>query len=129
MAYAVRLFLKMVHETGQIGRVATKPTQAKEDAVNAGIFRGAQLEAEARGDVAPFKQWLATEDNRTRPTHRAADKQRTLLSEPFTVGGARLLFPGDPRGPAGEVINCRCTMLPVVLGETIDWTSRQGVGR
>lgn len=39
MAYAVRLFLKMVHETGQIGRVATKPTQAQEDAVNAGIVR------------------------------------------------------------------------------------------
>jgi hypothetical protein len=39
MAYAVRLFLKMVHETGQIGRVATKPTQAQEDAVNAGILR------------------------------------------------------------------------------------------
>jgi len=39
MAYAARLFLKMVHETGQMGRVATKPTQAKEDAVNAGIFR------------------------------------------------------------------------------------------
>jgi len=39
MAYAVRLFLKMVHETGQVGRVATKPTQAQEDAVNAGIVR------------------------------------------------------------------------------------------
>ena len=39
MAYAVRLFLKMVHETGQIGRIATKPTQAQEDTVNAGIIR------------------------------------------------------------------------------------------
>lgn len=39
MAYAARLFLKMVHETGQIGRVATKPTQAQEDAINAGIMR------------------------------------------------------------------------------------------
>ena len=39
MAYAARLFLKMVHETGHIGRIATKPTQAKEDAVNAGIMR------------------------------------------------------------------------------------------
>jgi hypothetical protein len=39
MAYAARLFLKMVYDTGQIGRVATKPTQAKEDAVNAGIMR------------------------------------------------------------------------------------------
>ena len=39
MAYAARLFLKMVHDTGQIGRIATKPTQAREDAVNAGIMR------------------------------------------------------------------------------------------
>ncbi len=39
MCYAVRLFLKMVHETGQIGRVATKPTQAQEDTVNAGVVR------------------------------------------------------------------------------------------
>lgn len=94
-------------------------------AVNAGVFRGAQLEAEQRGDVAPFKQWISTEDTRTRPTHRAADQQRTLLSEPFRVGGAPLMFPGDPRGPAAEVINCRCSLLPVVLGETIDWTERQ----
>lgn len=94
-------------------------------AVNAGVFRSAQLEAEQRGDVAPFKVWISTDDKRTRPTHVEADQQRTLLSEPFRVGGAPLLFPGDPRGPAGEVINCRCSMLPVVLGEVIDWTDRQ----
>lgn len=75
-------------------------------AVNAGVFRGAQVDAERRGDLAPFKMWLSTIDDRTRPTHVAADKQRTLLSEPFVVGGANLLFPGDPTGPADEVINC-----------------------
>ncbi|MBI37007.1 MAG: hypothetical protein CL568_05425 [Alphaproteobacteria bacterium] len=37
MAYANRLFLKMVHETGKIGRVAMKPTQAMEDGINAGL--------------------------------------------------------------------------------------------
>lgn len=94
-------------------------------AVNAGVFRAAELDAEQRGDPAPFKQWISTEDTRTRPTHREADKQRTLLRSPFIVGGAQLMFPGDPRGPANEVINCRCTILPVVLGETIDWTDRQ----
>jgi hypothetical protein len=94
-------------------------------AVNAGVYRSAQLEAEQRGDLAPFKQWIATADPRTRDTHREADKQRTLLSEPFRVGGAQLLYPGDPTGPAGEVINCRCSMFPVVLGEEIDWTERQ----
>lgn len=94
-------------------------------AVNAGVYRSAQLDAEARGDVAPFKQWISTADKRTRPTHVEADKQRTLLSEPFRVGGAQLMFPGDPTGPANEVINCRCSLFPVVLGEEIDWTERQ----
>ena len=94
-------------------------------AVNAGVYRSAELDAEQRGDPAPFKQWIATADPRTRPTHREADKQRTLLREPFRVGGAQLLFPGDPRGPANEVINCRCSLFPVVLGEEIDWTERQ----
>lgn len=94
-------------------------------AVNAGVYRSAVLDAEERGDPAPFKQWLSTVDDRTRPTHVAADRQRTLMSEPFVVGTARLQFPGDPAGPAGEVINCRCSLIPVVLGETIDWTDRQ----
>jgi hypothetical protein len=94
-------------------------------AVNGGAWRGAQLEALERGDPAPFKVWLSTDDDRTRPTHKAADGQRTLLTEPFVVGGARLMYPGDPTGPAAEVIQCRCTVLPVVLGETIDWTDRQ----
>lgn len=94
-------------------------------AVNAGVFRAAELDAEERGDPAPFKVWIATDDRRTRPTHDEADQQRTLLRSPFQVGGASLLFPGDPTGPANEVINCRCSMLPVVLGETIDWTERQ----
>lgn len=38
MAYAGRRFLEMVNETGHIGRVAFKPTQAMEDGVNAGIL-------------------------------------------------------------------------------------------
>jgi hypothetical protein len=37
MAYANRLFLKMVNDTGSLGRVAMKPTQAMEDGINAGI--------------------------------------------------------------------------------------------
>ena len=37
MAYANRLFLQMVHESGKLGRVAMKPTQAMEDGINAGL--------------------------------------------------------------------------------------------
>jgi len=94
-------------------------------AVNAGAYFAALRDAEREGDPAPMKVWLATEDTRTRPTHRRADGQRTLLSEPFHVGVGRLQFPGDPTGPPQEVINCRCTFLPVTLGEELDWTDRQ----
>jgi hypothetical protein len=38
MAYANRKFLRMVHETGKLGRVAMKPTQAMEDGINAGLL-------------------------------------------------------------------------------------------
>ncbi|MGI9538493.1 MAG: hypothetical protein ACR2PB_15585 [Desulfocapsaceae bacterium] len=37
MAYANRLFLKMVNDSGSLGRVAMKPTQAMEDGINAGL--------------------------------------------------------------------------------------------
>lgn|SRR5574341_475839 len=102
--------------------VARTETQG---AVNAGAYYGAVRDAELRGDPAPFKVWISTKDQRTRPTHVEADQQRTLLTEPFVVGGARLLFPGDPRGPAQEVIQCRCSILPITLGEQLDWTDRQ----
>ena len=38
MAYACRLFLKRINDTGKLGRVAFKPTQAMEDGINAGII-------------------------------------------------------------------------------------------
>jgi hypothetical protein len=38
MAYAARLFLQMVNDTGKLGRVAFKPTQAMEDGINAGLL-------------------------------------------------------------------------------------------
>ncbi len=66
MAYAARLFLKMVHETGQIGRVATKPTQAQEDAVNAGIFRwllqGTKFKLKRRYTVDAYEEHRANVD-------------------------------------------------------------------
>jgi hypothetical protein len=60
MCYAVRLFLKMVHETKQIGRVATKPTQGQEDTVNAGIVRwmmkGTKFELKRKYSVDAYEE-------------------------------------------------------------------------
>jgi uncharacterized protein with gpF-like domain len=57
------------------------------------------------------KEWCATEDARTRPAHHEADGQRVDKDADFIVGGERLRFPGDPKGSAGNIINCRCVVL------------------
>ena len=70
------------------------------------------------------KVWLATDDLRTRETHREADGQRVPVGGRFQVGTASLAFPGDPSGPANEVISCRCANLLMEVGENED-LSRQ----
>lgn len=65
----------------------------------------------AQQDGAPMmKVWRAVGDRRTRPTHAAASGQKVALNAPFTVGTARLEYPGAP-GPAEETVNCRCSMV------------------
>jgi hypothetical protein len=55
------------------------------------------------------KEWLATPDPRTRPTHVAADGQRVPLNDKFIVGGHEADHPGDIFLPPEERFNCRCT--------------------
>ena len=66
MAYANRLFLKMVHETGRIGRVAMKPTQAMEDGINAGLhswlLQGTKFEVGRKYAVDPYEEHKDTID-------------------------------------------------------------------
>lgn len=92
-------------------------------ALNAGRFDAFQVLAADEGPME--KLWLATADRRTRATHRAADGQRVPVGDLFSVGGFELAFPGDPTGPAQEVIQCRCTMLLVEPGESVDMSNRQ----
>jgi SPP1 gp7 family putative phage head morphogenesis protein len=76
-------------------------------AYNIGNYQSAQ----ALGDVGPVeKYWISTSDDRTRPTHVEADGQIRAFADPFIVGGAEMLYPHDPAGPASEIVNCRCVM-------------------
>jgi hypothetical protein len=101
-------------------------------ALNAGRADAFSAVAEELGGGDFEKLWLATDDTRTRQTHRDADQQRVPLGSFFTIGadpdlgleGFALAYPGDPSGPAGEVINCRCTTLLVRPGEEIDLSDR-----
>lgn len=67
-----------------------------------------QLKAADNKKFEVEKQWIAIEDKRTRVahTHAGVDGERRDLYDSYSNG---LLFPGDPEGPAEQVINCRCT--------------------
>ena len=59
------------------------------------------------------KEWLASLDGSTRDTHANLDGEQVRVSEPFTRGSVPMRYPGDPSAPPEEVINCRCTLMPV----------------
>src|SRR5699024_1345143 len=69
-----------------------------------------QTAAEESG-IELVKEWCSSADDRRRETHEAADGQQVPLAMSFDVGGYELKFPGDPNGPAEEVILCRCQSL------------------
>lgn len=75
-----------------------------------GVANYGALQALAFEGVAE-KKWLATNDTRTRASHRNADDQVVKLDGLFSVGGANMMFPGDPTAPVSETANCRCTMI------------------
>jgi hypothetical protein len=67
----------------------------------------------ARASGIPLdKIWVATNDDRTRAAHAAADGQKQHLDEFFLVEGEQLLWPGDSSHGAtpDNTINCRCTV-------------------
>jgi HK97 family phage portal protein len=61
--------------------------------------------------------WLSTPGQRTRPAHSAADGQTISVGGMFSVGGDQLRFPGDPNGRGKNIINCRCTVVPLTPDE------------
>lgn len=86
-------------------------TIARTEVVPAANFGSLQqLKAVGFTDEECQKEWLATNDPRTREAHRLADGQRVGVNQPFVVDGDFLQVPGDPAGRAENVINCRCSV-------------------
>lgn len=56
------------------------------------------------------KQWDATLDAKTRPTHQQIDGQIRELDEPFESPNGKAMYPGNFGVPA-EDCNCRCAVL------------------
>ena len=59
------------------------------------------------------KEWLATNDGRTRHSHAVLDGAIVDQDKKFENG---LMYPGDPSGRPEEVYNCRCTLVAKVNG-------------
>lgn len=66
--------------------------------------------AEADGIILQ-KEWIATNDGRTRHSHARLDGAIVDQDKKFDNG---LMYPGDPRGRPEEVWNCRCSVAAVV---------------
>lgn len=67
----------------------------------------AGIKAKSKGaDIV--KQWDATLDGRTRPSHARVDGEIVELEDSFSNG---LSMPGDPKGHPKEVVRCRCALL------------------
>ena len=79
----------------------------------------ASLQAGTTSGIMLDKIWISATDSRTRTLpknkydHLSMNGKRVPKDEPFEVptlvGFEKIMFAGDPKGSAGNVINCRCS--------------------
>ena len=103
--------------------MANMSTMSRESAVRAartGITAGqnagrmdSYVAAEKMG-IRIKRRWINTKDSKTRSSHQNV-KDVVGTTEPFDVGGEKMMFPGDKSlGASGwNLYNCRCSMRTV----------------
>lgn len=109
----------MVRDAVTPGSELLRKTSRRLGYTGASILNHAVMAVAKHAGAADRKTWRAILDERTRDTHWVADGQTVPIDGEFTVGGVPMAFPGDPRAPAREVINC-------VTGSTqVAWPGQQ----
>lgn len=106
-----------MNENSAVRNARTMVTSAENKGRQDGFYQ-----AEEDGIILE-KYWLCVHGERTREAHAAAgndySKSKSIpQSQPFIVGGEKLMFPGDKSmGASGwNLYNCRCSMAAVVKG-------------
>lgn len=56
-------------------------------------------------------EWISSRDGAVRDSHSSLEGKTVKVGAEFGYG---LKHPGDPSAPVGEIVNCRCTTLPVI---------------
>ncbi len=79
-------------------------------------MNAATLEGWRQSKAIGGKEWVCACDHVSREWHKNANGQQVLLEEPFTVGGEKLMHPGDSSmgASAKNIIHCRCTMKSIL---------------
>ena len=62
------------------------------------------------------REWMATDDNRTRRWHNELDGVRVSVNKPWENEFGKIMFPGDPTADGANIYNCRCSMRARVKG-------------
>lgn len=112
---------KGIEEGEGIPEIASRVSNVFEVAATSRSFTIARTETHnsmARGSFLTYKaanvekkEWIATQDSRTRSKHSKMDGEIVGMDEEFSNG---LMHPGDSKGRTDEVINCRCALAPVI---------------
>ena len=104
--------------TGQTVSQARRVAQTERTRVQSQARWQAGNEAAAMG-LRVYNTWSTRMIN-SRESHIILNSKCALQGERFP--GSVLRYPGDPEGPAREVINCHCVLVPNLLepGEYID---------
>ena len=62
------------------------------------------------------REWIATNDSRTRHWHAELDGVEVDIDEPWVNDFGEIMFPGDPSADPANTYNCRCSMRSIVKG-------------
>ena len=62
------------------------------------------------------REWIATNDSRTRHWHAELDGVEVDIDEPWENEFGKIMFPGDQSADPANTYNCRCSMRAKVIG-------------
>jgi HK97 family phage portal protein len=95
------------------GRAKNIARTSTSGAVSGGRFEGLKTVSDRKG-------WLSARNESVRSSHKEADSRYSTegipVNEKFIVGGSALMYPADPEGDVGEIVNCRCMLIAVKAG-------------
>lgn len=79
------------------------------------VNAGTEAATTADPDGGVGLEWITMGDPAVRHSHEDAAGQTVPTGAEFTVGGEKMLYPGQPVGDPSNWMNCRCVCRPVRL--------------